>query len=212
MSGKLQPSQAPPEAGDPVAREAPVRLDLGLARTPGADPAAEPLQVRPQAAHPRQVVLELGQLHLQLSLGRVGVVGEDVEDDGGAVDHGHAQRRLQVALLARRQLVVAGDQVGAALGQHPLQLAQLPAPQVAVRVGPVAALHQLPLGGDARRAQELLQLRQRVALAGFAQHADGYGALTGTRIRHPRTARAVARLGGPAVAGALHWCKCRLRV
>ena len=104
------------ERRDPVAREPAVGLDLRLARSAGSDPAvdppgAEPLEVRPQAPHPREVVLELGELDLQLALGAVGVGGEDVEDDRRAVDHRHAERRLEVALLARRQLVVAGDEV-----------------------------------------------------------------------------------------------------
>ena len=73
----------------------------------------------PQPAHAGQVVLELGQLDLELALGRVGVVGEDVEDHRGAVDHRHAERRLEVALLARRELVVAGDQVGVAALRSP---------------------------------------------------------------------------------------------
>ena len=68
----------------------------------------------PQAPHAGEVVLELGQLDLELALGAVGVVGEDVEDHGGAVDHRHAERRLEVSLLARSELVVAGDQVGVA--------------------------------------------------------------------------------------------------
>ena len=72
---------------------------------------AEPLEVGPQAPHPREVVLELGELDLELALGGVGVGGEDVEDDRGAVDDRDAERRLEGALLARRELVVAGDQV-----------------------------------------------------------------------------------------------------
>ena len=105
------------QRGDPVARQAAVGLDLRLARATGADPAvdapgAEALEVRPQAPHAGEVVFELRQLDLELPLGRVGVVGEDVEDHRGAVDHRHAERLLQVALLAGHQLVVDGDQVG----------------------------------------------------------------------------------------------------
>ena len=84
----------------------------------------------PQPAHAREVVLELGELDLELALGRVGVVGEDVEDDRRAVDHRHAERLLEVALLARRQLVVAGDQVGVAGARSPaFSSASLPRPR-----------------------------------------------------------------------------------
>ena len=127
------------ERGDPVARQAAVGLDLGLARAPGADAAgrarAEPLEVGPQPAHAREVVLELRQLDLELALGRVRVVGEDVEDDRRAVDHRHAERLLEVALLARQQLVVAGDEVRVRLLHRPLQLGELALAEVAVGVG-----------------------------------------------------------------------------
>ena len=123
-------AQATAQRRDPVAGEAAVGLDLALARAPGADaavdpPGAEALEVGPQPPHAGHVVFELGQLDLQLALGRVGVVGEDVEDHRGAVDHRDAQRLLQVALLARRQLVVAGDQVGVVGGD--LRLSAPPA-------------------------------------------------------------------------------------
>ena len=131
-------------------------------------PPAEPLEVGPQPAHAGEVVLELGELDLELALGGVGVVGEDVEDHRGAVDHRHAERRLEVALLARRQLVVEGDEVGVRRAISRLQLRQLAAPEVAVGVGPLADLDHLAGGRDAGRAQQLLQLGERVAVAGRA--------------------------------------------
>ena len=76
------------ERGDAVAREPAVGLDLRLARSARADAAAEPLEVRPQAAHAREVVLELRELDLQLALGAVRVPGEDVEDHARTVDDG----------------------------------------------------------------------------------------------------------------------------
>src|SRR3954453_13563554 len=72
------------ECGDAVAGQAAVRLDLGLAGPPGADaadaaPGAEAPQGGPHASHAGHVVLELGELDLELALRRVGVPGEDVE-------------------------------------------------------------------------------------------------------------------------------------
>jgi hypothetical protein len=87
------------QGGDPVTREAPVGLDLGLAGTPRPDAAAEPLEMRPQAPHTREVVLELRELDLELSLGAVGVRGKDVENDRRAVDHRHPERVLEVSFL-----------------------------------------------------------------------------------------------------------------
>ncbi len=117
-AGGARALEPPLERRDPVARQAAVGLDLGLPRSARPDPAAEALEVRPQAAHAGEVVLELGELDLELALGRVRVVGEDVEDDRRAVDHRHAGLLLEVALLAREQLVVAGDQVGVRLRER----------------------------------------------------------------------------------------------
>ena len=136
-------SEAPLQRRDPVAGEAPVCLDLGLAGAPGTDSAAEALEVRPQPPHPRQVVLELRQLDLELALGTVGVGGEDVENDRRPVDHRHTECRLEVALLARRQLIVAGDQIGVGDGHLRLQLIELSGPEIRVRVGTIAALDEL---------------------------------------------------------------------
>ncbi len=170
-------AQAAPQRRDAVAREAAVGLDLGLAGASGADaavhaPCAEPLEVGPQPAHAREVVLELRQLDLQLALGRVGVVGEDVEDDRRAVDHRHVERLLEVALLARLQLVVAGHQVGAGLRDRLLQLGQLAPAEVAIRVGLGPALGQLAGHGHAGRAQQLLQLAE-VLLVRAGGDAEG---------------------------------------
>ena len=141
---------------DAVAREAAVGLDLRLARAARADaahaaPRAQTLEVRPQAAHARHVVLELGELDLHLALGAVGVVGEDVEDHRGAVDHRQLERRLEVALLARRQLVVAGDQVGVGRFEQGLELLHLARPEVEVGMRLVAVLDQLADHGRPRR-------------------------------------------------------------
>ena len=43
---------------------------------------------------------------------RVGVLGEDVEDHGGAIDGGAPEQTFQVVLLCWGQLVVEHDGVG----------------------------------------------------------------------------------------------------
>src|ERR1019366_2462642 len=74
---------------DPAA----VGLDLRLARSPGADPAASgdpparlPGQRLAPATEPGQQVFQLGQLDLRLALLAPGVLGEDVQDQRGPVD------------------------------------------------------------------------------------------------------------------------------
>ena len=195
------------QRGDPVARQPAVGLDLRLARAAGADAAdaatgAQTLEMRPEPAHAGHVVLELGELDLQLAVGRARVDGEDVEDHGGAVDHRHPELLLEVALLARGELVVAGDEVRVRLLDQQLELLDLARPEVEVRVRLVALLDQLADDGDAGRAQQLLELRE-VALG---QRSDDVGALL--RAARPGRRR-VARLRCAAGAGLLHCLECR---
>ena len=145
-----------------------VGLDLRLARPPRADAAAEALEVGPQAAHAREVVLELRELDLELALGAVRVRGEDVEDHGRAVDHRQAERLLEVALLAGAQLVVAGDHVRVARQRRGLRLGHLARAEIGVRVRLLAALDHLADDGHAGRAQQLAELGEVVALGSAA--------------------------------------------
>src|SRR5690606_27806452 len=87
---------------DPAQDPAPVDLELGLTgATASAEAAAGAtglLGQRPALApQPGQAVAVHGQLDLGLALLAGGVLGEDVEDDRGAVDGGAAELLLQVA-------------------------------------------------------------------------------------------------------------------
>jgi hypothetical protein len=148
--------------------------------------------VGPEAAHAGEVVLELRQLHLQVALGGMRVVGKDVEDGRRPVHHGHADRLLEIAFLTRQELVVTRDQVRAGLGHGALQLLELALAEVCVRVGMLAALHHLAGDRNAGGAQELLQLRQLVApvlLLTGRQHRDAQRPLTGTWVDDSCTVR-----------------------
>ena len=126
------------------------------------------------------------------------MVGEDVEDDRGPVDDRNAGLLLQVALLARQELVVDCDQVRAGLLDDPLQLAELALAEVAIGVGARAPLDQLAGVGDARGAKELAQLGQ-VRLERRNGHAQG--TLTRAGIDD---ALAIRRLRDSAVAATIH--------
>ena len=186
------------ERGDSVARQPAVGLDLALARAPGADSGAEALQVGPQPAHPREVVLELRQLDLQHALGAVRVVGEDVEDDRRAVDHRHADGLLEIALLARQQLVVARDEVGVGVLDRLLELGELALAEVAVGIGLRTLLGHLADDGRTGGAQQLAQLAE-VGL--LRPGGDAERALAGAR--RP-LALAVAALARASVASPIH--------
>ncbi|MCY1186353.1 hypothetical protein D3C76_1251680 [compost metagenome] len=55
-------------------------------------------------------MFELGQFHLQLALMGTGALGEDVEDQSGAIEHAAFQRTLEVTLLTGGQSVIEDDQ------------------------------------------------------------------------------------------------------
>jgi hypothetical protein len=82
-----------------AAQQAPVGLELGFARAAQADAALLALQVGPAAHQPRGHVLQLGQLDLQLALVGPRPLGEDIEDQPGAIEHPALQHALEVALL-----------------------------------------------------------------------------------------------------------------
>ena len=90
---------------------APVRLQLRLAGAPGADAAAQPGKGCALAAQTGQQVFQLGKLHLQLALFAAGPLGEDIQNQGGAVNHLDAAGLFQVADLGGGQLPVEDEQV-----------------------------------------------------------------------------------------------------
>ena len=88
-----------------------IGFQLGFTGAAGPDAAAELRHLHAASRQARQQVLQLRQLHLQLSFTGAGVAGEDVEDKLRAIDHPDLELALQVALLRWRQLVVEDDEV-----------------------------------------------------------------------------------------------------
>jgi len=103
---------------DALADQAAVGLELGFAGTAQADTALLAFKVGPAADQARGQVLQLGQFHLQLALVALGALGEDVEDQAGAIDDAAVQAAFEVTLLGRRQGVVEDDDVGIVDGRR----------------------------------------------------------------------------------------------
>ena len=163
---------------DPAAREAAVGLELRLAGAAGADAAAEPLEVLPHPAHPRQVVFELRELDLELALGADGVLGEDVEDELRPVDDARLELVLERALLRRAELVVDDEHLGLRVPVGLLELLELPLADERARVGARAVLDDLGDRIDACRARELLELGDLVVCVGAGrEHSEDEPAL-----------------------------------
>ena len=89
----------------------PVALQLGLAGAAGADGALLALQVGPHAQQPGEQILVLGQLHLEAALPGPRPLGEDVQNQGGAVQHLDLQLLPQHPLLGGGQAVVKDHHV-----------------------------------------------------------------------------------------------------
>ena len=161
------------EERDAAAREAAVGLELRLARAAGADAAAEALEVLPHPAHPREVVLELRELDLELSLGADGVLGEDVEDQLRAVDDPRLERVLERPLLRRAELVVDDQHLCLGVAVRLLQLLELPLADVRARVGEPPVLDDPADRLDLRRPRQLLELGELVgAVDPLREHGD----------------------------------------
>ena len=158
----------------PPARQAAVGLQLRLARASRADAAAEAFEVLPHAPHARQVVLELRELDLELSLSRHRVLGEDVEDQLRAVDDARVERILERSLLRRVELGVDEEHLGARLLVRTLQLLELPLSHIGSRVGPGPVLHELADRLDSRGPGELVELGELLGLV-HALREDGHG-------------------------------------
>ena len=91
---------------DPLADAAPIDLQHFFAGAARADAGALPRQVRPHAAQPGHQVLQLRQFDLQLAFGRSRALGEDVEDQAGAVHDHRFPLVFEIALLHRREIDV----------------------------------------------------------------------------------------------------------
>ena len=135
------------QLGDAGVDPATVELDLGLTRSARAHALAAGGLATGLARHrltpatqARQEVLQLGQLDLRLALPALRVLGEDVEDQRGAVDDLDLDDVLEGAALARRELGVADDGVGALGDDDVAQLDGLALAEVGGGVGVRPAL------------------------------------------------------------------------
>ena len=92
-------------------RSSSICFSPGPPRTPV--PPRLALQVGPAAHQPRAEVLQPRQLDLQLAFVAARALGEDLEDQEGAVVDRQAELALEVALLRRAQRLVEEDFAGA---------------------------------------------------------------------------------------------------
>ena len=177
--------QAPAQERDPAARDAAVGLELRLAwasrpdaGSEGPQTAAEALEMLPHAPHARQVVLELCQLDLELSLGAPRMLRKDVEDQLRSIDDACLEGVFERSLLDWVELVVHQEHLGARFLVGALELLELSLSKVGapLRAGPV--LDELTDRLDERRVRELTQLGQlTLGIDSLGQHRGDEPAL-----------------------------------
>jgi hypothetical protein len=121
-----------------------IDFELRLTGSTRADARALLAELVAAAAQARQAVAQLRELHLHHALLALRVLGEDVEDQRGAVDHVDLEQLLEVALLRGAELVVEHDEIDVEGVADHLQLLRLAGADVGGGIGPVATLqHQL---------------------------------------------------------------------
>ena len=204
------------QLGHPLADAAPVGLDLGLTGTTQTHPAAAaagaatglPRHRLTPAAQPRQHVLHLRQRHLRLALPAGGVLGEDVQDQRGAVDDLDLDRLLQRGQLRRGQFTVADDGVGAGRHDHLAEFGRLARADIGRRVGPVAALDEAFEHLRSRRSRPARPVRpcwpgcrRRCPRSTPPPAPRAPAAAGGIRPRRRRRVRWIARRRGAAPIG-----------
>jgi hypothetical protein len=120
-----------------------------LARPAGADPATAsypaaglPRQRLTPATQSRQHVLELGKLDLRLALAAARMLGEDIQNQRGAIDDLYLHDVLELAQLTRAQLAIANHRVRASRSDDFGQFRGLASADVCCRVGPLAPLNE----------------------------------------------------------------------
>ena len=101
------------DAGDALFDAPAVQFELLLAGPLEADAAFLAFEVGPEAAEAGDQVAQLGQFDLKAAFDGPGALGEDIEDELGAVDDADAQKVLEGASLGGGEVVVEDGQAGA---------------------------------------------------------------------------------------------------
>ena len=157
----------------------------------------------PLPAQPRQQVLQLRQLHLQLALAGARVAGKNVQNQLRPVQHAAGQRRFQVAQLRRRKVVVKEHQIGLGRSGDAGNLLHFAGANQRRRIRPPAPLHHLGRHYAAGARHQLaklgqglfgVQLRRRTRSAATAARSNVRRAGKLSRLSSGRRIRGASRL------------------
>ena len=84
---------------DPLAKQAAVSFELGLAGAAQSDSTLLTLQMGPAANQPGRQMIKLRQFNLQLALGALCSLCKDIENQAGPVNYTALQYALDIAFL-----------------------------------------------------------------------------------------------------------------
>ena len=161
LAGDLR--EAPVQHLDARSEEPAIGLELGFARAAEADAALLALEVAPAADESGELVLHLRQLHLKLAFGAACALGEDVEDQRGAIHHAAFESALQVALLRAGQRVIEDDKVGSRADAPFSDFFDLALAREQRGIGPLTAPRDRAGNRRARGHRECAQFREALA-------------------------------------------------
>src|SRR5262249_40852325 len=168
------------ETRDASPDAAAIDLEALLAGASPADPAGQARERVVALGEARKPIAELRELDLELAVSRTSALGEDVEDQLGAVDHSHGETLAQVAGLRRREVAVEDHELGvmAEGAHHEVLEAALADHRARVALGAVLEHHVRHLdAGRARQLAELVERFLRLAARASGAHRDQHGAL-----------------------------------
>ena len=161
------------EAADAFPRASSPDFELRLTRTPASDTASEARKRVVPLPESRQEVPHLRELYLQLAVARFGVLGEDIENELGAIYNLEIGHSRDVVRLGRSEVAVENQRLGVELHGSDDHVLELAASERVSGVDSVANLQHSVSDLDSRRARKLFQLTERVIrLAGASFVTD----------------------------------------
>ena len=156
--------QIAPQFGDSFLNAAAIHFELALAIASHSDAAFLPRKVRPQSREARQDMLQLRHLDLHFAFPRASSLGEDIEDERGAIEYLAIEHTLEIARLGWRKFVIENNGVDVALFTCFCKFACLAFADVCCGMGAVEALgafsDDLRAGGSSEFCQFCHRFRE----------------------------------------------------
>src|SRR5215470_13793148 len=162
------------EQRDAITHSAAINFELGFAGAAAADAAHQPGHLGAAAGQSRQQVFQLRQLDLNAPFGGLRALGENVQNQLGAVENFQVGGLVDGAHLRGREFAVEDNHVSAELQAANDDVVELALAGERFRIERRAALNDLVEYGQAAGNRQLAQFIHRIARIGHRRggHAD----------------------------------------